>query len=158
MSESFDRMLDLARAALARAHAPYSRFRVGACVRAASGRLYAGANVENASYPVGQCAESNAIGAMVTAGERVIVEVVLVTERATPCSPCGGCRQQLFEFAGADTPIHLCGPEGLRTTLSLGQLLPLAFGTDSMGGPEMAPQPPPTLGEAPAEPGRPSMI
>ena len=127
MSADFDRMLDLARAALANAHAPYSRFRVGACVRAASGRLYAGCNVENASYPVGQCAEASAIGAMVTGGDRAIVEVVLVTERAAPCSPCGRCRQQLSELAHADTPIHLCGLEGLRQTVTLGQLLPLAF-------------------------------
>jgi cytidine deaminase len=127
MSEPFGPMLDLARLALARAHAPYSRFRVGACVRAASGRLYAGCNVENASYPVGQCAEASAIGAMVTGGDREIVEVVLVTERAEPCSPCGRCRQQLSEFAHADTPIHLCGPEGLRHSATLGDLLPLAF-------------------------------
>jgi cytidine deaminase len=134
MSEAFDRMLELARAALAHAHAPYSRFRVGACVRAASGRLYAGCNVENASYPVGQCAEASAIGAMVTGGDRHIVEVVLVTERAEPCSPCGRCRQQLAELARADTPIHLCGPEGRRHTATLGDLLPLAF--HSLGSPE----------------------
>lgn len=124
-------MLELARRALAHAHAPYSRFRVGACVRAASGRLYAGCNVENASYPVTQCAEASAIGAMVTAGDRQIVEVVLVTERAERCSPCGRCRQQMTEFADTDTPIHLCGPEGLRLTATLGQLLPLAFDADS---------------------------
>ena len=124
---SVEAMLDLAREALGRAHAPYSRFRVGACVRAASGRLYAGCNVENASYPVGQCAEATAVGAMVTGGDRAIAEVVLVTERAEPCSPCGRCRQQLAEFARPDTPIHLCGPEGLRQTVTLGELLPLTF-------------------------------
>ena len=106
---------------------PTARSRSPKRVRAASGRLYAGSNVENASYPVGQCAEASAIGAMVTGGNRAIVEVVLVTERAEPCSPCGRCRQQLAEFAGADTPIHLCGPEGLRQTVTLGQLLPLSF-------------------------------
>ena len=70
-------MLDLARQALANAHAPYSRFRIGACVRSGGGRLYAGCNVENASYPVTQCAEATAIGAMIAAGERQIVEVVI---------------------------------------------------------------------------------
>jgi cytidine deaminase len=123
-----DAMLDLARRALANAHAPYSRFRVGACVRAASGRLYAGCNVENASYPVGQCAEATAIGAMVAAGDRQIVEAVIVTEGAEPCPPCGRCRQQLAEFAGPDMRIHLCGPEGVRLTATLGELLPMAFG------------------------------
>ena len=135
MTEHLDRMLDLARQALGHAHAPYSRFRVGACVRAASGRLYAGCNVENASYPVGQCAEATAIGAMVSAGDRAIVEVVLVTERDAPCSPCGRCRQQLAEFAAAGTPVHLCGPDGLRLTTTLGQLLPLAFSADALPRP-----------------------
>ena len=134
MSDALDRMLGLAREALEHAHAPYSRFRVGACVRAATGRLYAGCNVENTSYPVAQCAEASAIGAMVTGGDRTIAEVVLVTERAEPCSPCGRCRQQLAEFGAAETPIHLCGPEGLRQTVTLGQLLPLAFALPSIEG------------------------
>ena len=82
MSESLEPMLDLARRALANAHAPYSRFRVGACLRTAGGRLYAGCNVENSAYPVGQCAEATAIGAMVAAGDREIAEVVVLTERA----------------------------------------------------------------------------
>jgi cytidine deaminase len=127
-----DAMLALAREALARAHAPYSRFRVGACVRADSGRLYAGCNVENASYGLTLCAESVAIGAMVAAGDRRIVEALVVTERAEPCPPCGRCRQQLAEFAAAATPVHLAGPEGLRVTLTLGALLPLAFGPDAL--------------------------
>jgi cytidine deaminase len=128
-------LLDLARAALANAHAPYSNLRVGACVRAASGRLYAGCNVENASYGLTLCAESAAIAAMVAAGERRIVEALVVTERAEPCPPCGRCRQQLAEFAGADTPVHMAGPEGVRLTRTLGELLPLSFGPDALGRP-----------------------
>jgi cytidine deaminase len=135
MSTALAPMLDLARRALACAHAPYSRFRVGACLRAASGRLHAGCNVENSAYPVGQCAEATAIGAMVAAGDRQIVEVVVVTERAELCSPCGRCRQQLAEFARPDTPIHLCGPEGVRVTTTLGDLLPLAFGPETLDHP-----------------------
>jgi len=126
--EPLEPMLDLARQALANAHAPYSRFRIGACVRSGSGRLYAGCNVENASYPVTQCAEATAIGAMVAAGERQIAEVVIVTERPEPCPPCGRCLQQLAEFARPGIPVHLCGPEGLRLTTTLGELLPMAFG------------------------------
>src|SRR5262245_55248423 len=109
-------MLELARRALANAHAPYSRFRVGACLRAASGQLHAGCNVENSAYPVGQCAEATAIGAMVAAGDRQIVEVVVVTERAEVCSPCGRCRQQLAEFARPEVRVHLAGPEGVRVS------------------------------------------
>jgi cytidine deaminase len=134
-SPALEPMLDLARRALANAHAPYSRFRVGACLRTASGRLYAGCNVENAAYPVSQCAEATAIGAMVAAGDREIVEAVVLTEGAGLCPPCGRCCQQLAEFARPATPLHLCGPEGLRRTTTLGALLPLAFGPDALGSP-----------------------
>jgi cytidine deaminase len=120
-------MVDLARQAQASAYAPYSGFPVGACVRAESGRLYAGANVENAAYPEGQCAETSAIGAMITAGDRRIVEVVVLAGGDPLGTPCGGCRQRLSEFAGPLTPIHLYGPEGLRRTVTLGELLPHAF-------------------------------
>jgi cytidine deaminase len=72
---------------------------------------------------------------MVTAGEREIVEVVILTEGAELCPPCGRCRQQLAEFAGAAARVHLCGPEGVRLSTSLGELLPLAFGPDAFGTP-----------------------
>jgi cytidine deaminase len=134
--EPLDRMLAMAKAALDNAHAPYSRFRVGACLRAASGRLYAGCNVENASYPVGQCAEATAVGVMVASGDRRIAEVVVMSEGAAPCPPCGRCRQQLAEFAGAETPVHLCGPDGVRVSTTLGALLPMAFGSDTLGSSE----------------------
>ena len=133
MDASVRAMLGLARQALDNAHAPYSRFRVGACVRTASGGLHAGANVENASYGLTLCAESAAIAAMVTAGDREIVEVVILTEGAELCPPCGRCRQQLAEFAHADVPVHLAGPEGVRRTVTLGDLLPLAFGPETLG-------------------------
>jgi cytidine deaminase len=136
MSEPPASMLDLARRALTSAHAPYSRFRVGACLRAAGGRLYAGCNVENVSYGLTQCAEATAIGAMVTAGDREIVEVVILTERPELCPPCGRCRQQLAEFAKPGVRVHLCGPQGVQLTTTLGELLPLAFGPDALGRPE----------------------
>ena len=136
MTSSILNMLELARQALANAYAPYSRFRVGACVRAESDRLYAGCNVENAAYPITQCAEATAIGALVAAGDRRIVEVLILTEGTEPCAPCGRCRQQLAEFARPDARIHLCGPEGLRATTTLGELLPLAFGPDALGHPK----------------------
>ena len=133
MTAGIEPMLEAARRALANAHAPYSRFRVGACLRAVSGRLHAGCNVENAAYPVGQCAEATAIGAMIAAGDREIAEIVVATEGAELCPPCGRCRQQLAEFAGPGTPVHLCGPEGVRLTTTLGELLPLAFGREALG-------------------------
>lgn len=125
-------LLAAAIAAQANAHAPYSGFRVGAAVRAASGVVYAGANVENASFPEGICAEAAAIGAMVTAGEREIVEVLTVAdgERLTTC--CGGCRQRIREFARAGTPVHAAGPEGVRRTFTIEELLPGSFGPEHL--------------------------
>lgn len=132
MSDALEQMIALARQVRERAYAPYSNFKVGAVVRAADGALYAGANVENAAYPQGWCAEASAIAAMVAAGRRHIVEVVVMADGAQLCTPCGGCRQKLVEFAGAETPVHVCGPEGLRRTLTLGELLPFAFGPDHL--------------------------
>ena len=121
-----------ARAAMAKAYAPYSQFKVGAAVRGESGRLYAGCNIENASYSQGWCAEASAIAAMVTAGETRIVEAAIMGGGEAPCTPCGGCRQKLHEFAGDDMSIHICGPQGLRQTVTLGELLPLAFGPETL--------------------------
>ncbi len=123
----------LAREAMANAHAPYSKFPVGACVRAENGKLYAGCNVENAAYPQGQCAEASAIGAMVTAGERKIVEVVVMGRKGVLCAPCGGCRQRLVEFAAPGTPVHICDPKKVLRTLTLGELTPLFFGPKTLG-------------------------
>lgn len=127
--------MDAALAAMANAYAPYSHYAVGAAVRCADGRIFAGCNVENAAYPQGQCAEASAIGAMATAGGREIVEVAVVAgsegDGQLP-SPCGGCRQRLREFAHLDTPVHLCGPEGLRRTMTIDALLPVSFGPDHL--------------------------
>ena len=130
-----DDLLDLARRMMLRAHAPYSNFHVGAALRAADGSLHGGCNVENAAYPQGLCAEAGAIAAMVAAGQRRILECVVVGPGPHVISPCGGCRQKLREFAGDDLPIHLCGPDGLHRTVTLGQLLPLSFGPDHLESP-----------------------
>jgi xanthosine phosphorylase len=120
-------LLDAALIAYGNAHAPYSRFPVGAAVRTAGGRIFAGANVENAAFPEGNCAEASALAAMVAAGERRIVEVLVVAAGERLCTPCGGCRQRLCEFGSPDTLVHLCDPGGLRRTVTLGDLLPLTF-------------------------------
>lgn len=120
-------LLAAAAKARTRAYAPYSRFRVGAAVRAANGRIYAGCNVENASYPLTTCAEVAAITQMVLDGQSQILEVAVVGSGDTPVPPCGGCRQCLSEFADADTPVYL-GADDSCETYTLGQLLPSAFG------------------------------
>jgi homotetrameric cytidine deaminase len=125
--ETPDLLLRAADAAMRNAHAPYSRFKVGAALRAPSGAVYTGANVENASYPEGQCAETSAIGALVAAGEREIAAVAVVAEQLDICPPCGGCRQRLSELAGPDTPVHLGRPGGERRTFTVAELFPLGF-------------------------------
>jgi len=131
---SLETMIRQARTALERAHAPYSRFRVGACVRTPDGALFAGCNVENASFPEGWCAETSAIAGLILAGEREIAEVVVITEGSQPCAPCGGCRQRLSEFASPETPIHMIDGAGGRATVTLGELLPRSFhGSDLEG-------------------------
>ena len=125
-------LLELARTAAGRAYAPYSEFPVGAALRTVDGRRYAGANVENAAYPQGQCAEASAIGAFVAGGGGRIAEVVVAAPSAELCTPCGGCRQRLREFAALDVPIHLADLERVRRTVTLGELLPLSFGPEHL--------------------------
>ena len=125
-------MLDLVRAAMDRAYAPYSEFQVGAVVKTDGGNLYAGCNVEIAAYPQGCCAEASAISAMVMAGEQRIAEVAVMGRGEGLVTPCGGCRQRIREFADDTTPIHICGTEGLRQTMTLGELLPYSFGPENL--------------------------
>ena len=128
-----EELLAAAEAVMANAHVPYSHFPVGAALRTLDGRIHAGANVENAAYPQGQCAEASAIGAMVAAGGTEIEEVAVVAERLDICPPCGGCRQRLSEFGRPGTKVHLGRPGGPRRTITLGELLPLGFGPRALG-------------------------
>lgn len=127
-----DEMLAAARAAMAHAYAPYSKFHVGAALRTDRGNIYAGCNVENSAYPEGSCAETAAIAAMVVAGERRIVEVLVIGGGPELITPCGGCRQRLREFAADDVPIHLCNVDGPQRRETLGALLPRSFGPEHL--------------------------
>ena len=126
------RLLKPAKAAMARAYARYSKFQVGAAILADNGKVYSGCNVENASYPLGNCAEAAAIAAMVNDGARLIREIAVIGGRkgkpGKPCMPCGGCRQRIREFADAGTRIHVYGGKGLHGTYSCNDLLPESFG------------------------------
>ena len=121
-------LIAAARAVRAQAHAPYSRFAVGAAVLDEAGRVHAGCNVENAAYPQGWCAETSAIAAMVAAGGRRIEAVAVCAVAAEPVTPCGGCRQRIREFAADDCPIFVADEHALVATFTLGQLLPCSFG------------------------------
>jgi cytidine deaminase len=135
VSEPDESTADLFAAAVAvqaNAHVPYSKYPVGAAVRTGSGRVFAGCNVENAAYPQGMCAEASAIAAMVSAGERELVEVLTVAEGEELATCCGGCRQKIREFGGPGTLIHAAGPEGVRRTFTLDELLPFSFGPEQL--------------------------
>ena len=123
-------MKDLLRAATAvreRAHAPYSGFKVGAAVLA-GGRIYAGCNVENSSYPLSVCAERNAVAAAVAAGETRIDAVAVVGGTNRPAAPCGGCRQVLAEFCAPQAKLAYAVPGGAPIETTLAALLPDSFG------------------------------
>ena len=133
-SADLDALFTAAKTAQARAYAPYSRFKVGAAIRGASGAVYAGCNVENAAYPATSCAEAGAISAMVAAGETRIAAVLVIGDGELLVTPCGNCRQKIREFAGPETPVHIAGPQGVRAMFTLAQLLPESFGPDNLKG------------------------
>ena len=129
-------LFEQARAVRDRAHAPYSKFHVGAAILSEAGVVHVGANVENASFPEGCCAETSAISAMVAASQagpaRRIAEVTVVADRIEGrlTTPCGGCRQRLAEFSGPATAVHVIDPAGQGKTWRMDELLPAAFAMD----------------------------
>ncbi|MCQ0990494.1 cytidine deaminase [Jiella marina] len=126
-----------AKSAMRKAHAPYSKFPVGAAIRTTDGRIFSGCNVEVVSFPEGWCAETTAIGHMVMDGGGRIAEIAVVAEKLRACSPCGGCRQRIAEFATPQTRVHLCDARtGVVETVTMGELLPHSFATDSLAGVE----------------------
>lgn len=132
MNARFQALFDAAVAAREAAYAPYSGYRVGAAVLARDGRVFAGCNVENAAYPVGTCAEAGAISAMVAGGSRAIAAALVVAAGPVLVAPCGACRQRLREFAADDVVVRLADLDGHSREVTLGELLPLAFGPDTI--------------------------
>lgn len=122
------RLVQVARDARLRAHAPYSTFAVGAALLDEQGRVHAGANIENAAYPQGLCAEAAALAHLVVAGGQRIVAAVVVGDGPAPVTPCGGCRQKLREFAADDLPVVVADLHTVRGRYTLGELLPHSFG------------------------------
>ena len=119
-----------AQAIRAKAYAPYSRFTVGAAILADDGNIYVGANIENAAYPVGNCAEASAIAAMIAGGGKRITRIYVTGPGSAPVTPCGGCRQRIREFADLDVQVISHGVEGEPLVMTLDQLLPHSFGPE----------------------------
>lgn len=126
-------LLDDARAVRENAYAPYSNFKVGAALRTPDGTVFTGINVENVAYPEGTCAEAGAIAAMCAAGARDIAEVAVIADAPAPVPPCGGCRQKLAEFAGADVVVTMATTDGATLQMTVAELLPGRFTADHMG-------------------------
>lgn len=120
-----DDLVALAKEARERAYAPYSHFAVGAALLAESGQVYAGCNVENASYGLSICAERVALFKAVAAGDRRFKAIAVVTE--TMATPCGSCRQVLAEFGEDELQVIVADLEGQMEVYALGELLPATF-------------------------------
>ena len=125
-------LVETARLVRLNAYAPYSKFKVGAAIRATSGKVYAGVNVENVAYPEGTCAEAGAIAAMIAAGDTEIAAVAVIADSPIPVSPCGGCRQKLAEFGKGDVKVTLATIDGLLQETTLAALLPGVFTAEYM--------------------------
>lgn len=132
-----DELIAAAADAANRSHSPYSRFPVGAALRTTTGEVFAGCNVENASFPEGWCAETSAIAQMVsTLGPTARIAEIVTTappgDDGSPGTPCGGCRQRIREFATPDTVMHATTPDGAVVSMTIDELIPHSFGPDRL--------------------------
>ncbi|MEL6998339.1 MAG: cytidine deaminase [Pseudomonadota bacterium] len=134
MTDLFEDLIAAAIAVRERAYAPYSNHPVGAAILDENGVIHAGCNVENAAYPQGACAEAGAISTMIAAGARRIEAIAIAGPGDHLCTPCGGCRQRIREFAARETPILIAGRDALLARFTLGELLPESFGPDNLEG------------------------
>ena len=132
ISNYFDKLFVAAKAVRENAHVPYSKFHVGAAFLTENNSIVVGCNVENAAYPQSQCAEATAIGNLISQGYSSIREVVVIGSGDLLCSPCGGCRQRLREFASLDVQIHMCNSNGHMKTSTLAELLPYSFSSENL--------------------------
>ena len=118
--------------AMSKAYVPYSNYPVGALIVTDNENTYSGCNVENASFPLGNCAEASAIASMVIGGERKIKTIYVMTKNDEGGIPCGGCRQRIREFSDENTQIMMCSPDGVQQRINLSELLPNSFGPEHL--------------------------
>ncbi|MEC7579592.1 MAG: cytidine deaminase [Actinomycetota bacterium] len=132
MDDTTRALFDAALRVQEHAHAPYSNYHVGCSVLTSSGQIYVGANIENAAYPQGLCAEATALAVMASHGERQAQVVLTVCDSEGLATSCGGCRQKIREFATSETIIHACSRKGLWATYTMDGLLPDSFGPEHL--------------------------
>ena len=118
--------------AMSKAYVPYSNYPVGALIVTDNGNTYSGCNVENASFPLGNCAEASAIASMIIGGEKKIKKIYVMTKNDEGGIPCGGCRQRIREFSDENTQIMMCSPDGVQQRINLSELLPNSFGPEHL--------------------------
>ena len=118
--------------AMSKAYVPYSNYPVGALIVTNNGNTYSGCNVENASYPLGNCAEASAIASMILGGEKKIKTIYVMSKNDEGGIPCGGCRQRIREFSDENTQIMMCSPDGVQNRINLSELLPNSFGPEHL--------------------------
>jgi|TARA_B110000438_G_scaffold291008_1_gene327416 cytidine deaminase len=118
--------------AMSKAYVPYSNYPVGVLIVTDNGNTYTGCNVENASYPLGNCAEASAIASMVMGGEKKIKHIYVMTKNDEGGIPCGGCRQRIREFSDSNTEVFMCSKDGVQGRVNLSELLPHSFGPEHL--------------------------
>ena len=118
--------------AMSKAYVPYSNYPVGVLIVTDKGNTYTGCNVENASYPLGNCAEASAIASMVMGGEKKIKHIYVMTKNDEGGIPCGGCRQRIREFSDSNTEIFMCSKDGVQGRVNISELLPNSFGPEHL--------------------------
>src|ERR1700748_3434330 len=127
MNSTDQALFEAAERVRAKAHVPYSKFHVGAAILADDGQIYAGCNIENAAYPIGNCAEASAIAAMIAGGAQRIKRIYVTGPGTAPVTPCGACRQRIREFADQDVVVISHGVDGAPLSQTVAQLLPHSF-------------------------------
>lgn len=124
--------IEATREAMSKAYVPYSNYPVGVLIVTDNGNTYTGCNVENASYPLGNCAEASAIASMVMGGEKKIKHIYVMTKNNEGGIPCGGCRQRIREFSDSNTEVFMCSKDGVQGRVNISELLPNSFGPEHL--------------------------
>ncbi|MDE0948449.1 MAG: cytidine deaminase [Candidatus Thioglobus sp.] len=124
--------IEATREAMSKAYVPYSNYPVGVLIVTDNGNTYTGCNVENASYPLGNCAEASAIASMIMGGEKKIKHIYVMTKNDEGGIPCGGCRQRIREFSDSNTEVFMCSKDGVQGRVNISELLPNSFGPEHL--------------------------